>query len=182
MYILESSTAINKLPTELPFREKLNGVHSNRPDRQEGLLALNTCQYQLYNSERITHLNMNQMVILLMQIRKVPTLVLDSPSQFYRAKVTAFDGSPYLLSEFVEFSHTPPQSFPAETCWSGAPKGRQAHCSYLPSLSTSAKLASHNKAASSLCLVAGCLYPGRAQRNKLLLQACQWVWRLNRLL
>lgn len=83
MYILESSTAINKLPTELPFREKLNGVCSNRLDRQEGLLTLNTYQYQLYNSERITHLNMNQMVILLMQIRKVLTLVLDPLSHFY---------------------------------------------------------------------------------------------------
>lgn len=183
VYILESSTAINKLPAELPLRENLNGVCSNRLDRQEGLLTLkNTCQYQPYNSGRVAHLNMNQMVILLTQIRKAQTLVLDSLSQFYWAKVTAFGGFPYLLSEFVEFSHTPPQSFPAETCLSGAPKGRQAHCSYLPSLSTSAKLASHNKAGSSLCLVAGCLYPGRAQRNKLLLQACQWVWWLNRLL
>lgn len=38
--ILESSTAVNKLPTELPFRENLNGVCSNRLDRQEGLLTL----------------------------------------------------------------------------------------------------------------------------------------------
>lgn len=72
----------------------------------------------------------------------------------------------YLLSEFVEFSHTPPLSSLAESCWSGSPEGRQAYCSDLPSFSTSAELASHNKAGSSLCLVAGCFYPGRASEKR----------------
>lgn len=88
----------------------------------------------------------------------------------------------YLLSEFGEFSHTPPQSSLAESYWSGSPEGRQAYCSYLPLFSTSAKLAPHNKAGNSLCLVARCFYSGRVLKNELLLQACQWVWLLNCLL
>lgn len=100
-------------------------------------------------------------------------------------------GFSYLLSVFVESSRKLPQSSPAGPCWSGSPRRRWTHCSHLAfsSLSTSAKknkkqkLASHNKAGSSPASGGpGFLSPGRAQRNKLLLRACQWVWCLNRLL
>lgn len=60
----------------------------------------------------------------------------------------------------------------------------EGHCSHLvfSLLSTSASIF-HNKAGSSPASGGhGCFSPGQAQRNKLLLQACQWVWWLNRLL
>lgn len=82
----------------------------------------------------------------------------------------------YLLFEFVGFCHTPPRSSPAESCWSGSPETRHTHCSYLPPLlfffyPHQHKLASHVKAGSSLRLLAGCFYPGRAPKNKLLFTA-----------
>lgn len=74
----------------------------------------------------------------------------------------------YLLSGFAGFSHTPLQSSLAGSCWSGAPERRQTQCTYEP---LDFHVDQYPILKLPLRLEAGCLYPGRAQTNKLLLQA-----------